>query len=346
MSPRPAGQGAHRPGPARLGGERHAAVQGADAARRAGHGHGRVRAHRRPGRAAPGRARPPRRATGDGEPRQTPASKPADRRLRRQRTGASSGLAGARAGLGSKDSTNIPRPQRRVSTTTRRHRLSTPPLAGAPASILARTEAPQAPHDGRQVFQRLLRHRIIFLGQQVDDDLANRICAELMLLAAEDGKRDISLYINSPGGSVTRRHGDLRHDAVRAERRRAPYAMGMAASMGQFLLCAGTHGKRYALPHAQILLHQPHGGIGGTASDIRDPGRADPDTEAGAGRADRVPHRPDAWSRSRPTRTATAGSPRTRRRTTAWSTTWSAAPTRFPPRDLFPDPRPSEEHTS
>ena len=72
----------------------------------------------------------------------------------------------------------------------------------------------------------------------------------------------------------------------------ATYAMGMAASMGQFLLCAGTHGKRYALPHAQILLHQPHGGVGGTETDIRIQARADPVPEEGAGRADRVPHRP------------------------------------------------------
>ncbi len=127
--------------------------------------------------------------------------------------------------------------------------MSMPPPAGKPASILARVaEAPPGTLVGEQVFQRLLRHRIVFLGQQVDDELANRICAELVLLAAEDARRDISLYINSPGGSVS---------------------AGMAASMGQFLLCAGTAGKRYALPHAQILMHQPSGGIGGTASDIR-----------------------------------------------------------------------------
>jgi len=119
-----------------------------------------------------------------------------------------------------------------------------------------------------QFFQRLLRHRIIFLGQQVDDDMANRICAELILLAAEDPKRDISLYINSPGGSVSA--GLAIYDVMQfVPNDIATYAMGMAASMGQFLLCAGTTGKRYAMPHAQIMLHQPHGGIGGTASDIR-----------------------------------------------------------------------------
>lgn len=121
---------------------------------------------------------------------------------------------------------------------------------------------------GDQLFQRLLRHRIIFLGQQVDDDLANRICAELVLLAAEDEKRDISLYINSPGGSVSA--GMAIYDVMQyVPNDVATYAMGMAASMGQFLLCAGAPGKRYALPHAQILMHQPSGGIGGTASDIR-----------------------------------------------------------------------------
>ena len=135
-------------------------------------------------------------------------------------------------------------------------------------SVLARTtEAPPLPL-GDPLFQRLLRHRIILLGQQVDDDLANRICAELVLLAAEDSRRDISVYINSPGGSVSA--GLAIYDVMQyVPNDIATYAMGMAASMGQFLLCAGTAGKRYALPHAQILMHQPHGGIGGTASDIR-----------------------------------------------------------------------------
>jgi ATP-dependent Clp protease protease subunit len=146
--------------------------------------------------------------------------------------------------------------------------VTTSPEDRLPHRILARaTEAPMLPL-GDQLFQRLLRHRIIFLGQQVDDDLANRICAELVLLAAEDPKRDISLYINSPGGSVSA--GLAIYDVMQyVPNDIATYAMGMAASMGQFLLCAGTTGKRYAMPHAQIMLHQPHGGIGGTASDIR-----------------------------------------------------------------------------
>jgi ATP-dependent Clp protease, protease subunit len=137
-----------------------------------------------------------------------------------------------------------------------------------PARILARAaEAPLFPL-GDALFQRLLRHRIIFLGQQVDDELANRISAELVLLAAEDPKRDISIYINSPGGSVSA--GLAIYDMMQyVPNDVATYAMGMAASMGQFLLCAGAPGKRYAMPHAQVMLHQPHGGIGGTASDIR-----------------------------------------------------------------------------
>jgi ATP-dependent Clp protease, protease subunit len=137
----------------------------------------------------------------------------------------------------------------------------------APPSIVAAAEPPVLPF-GDQLFQRLLRHRIIFLGQQVDDDIANRICAELVLLASEDDKRDISLYINSPGGSVYA--GMAIYDVMQyVPNDIATYAMGMAASMGQFLLTAGAPGKRYALPHAQILMHQPSGGIGGTASDIR-----------------------------------------------------------------------------
>jgi ATP-dependent Clp protease protease subunit len=121
---------------------------------------------------------------------------------------------------------------------------------------------------GDQLFARLLRHRIILLGQQVDEDIANRICAELVLLAAEDAKADISIYINSPGGSVYA--GLAIYDVMQyVPNDVATYVMGMAASMGQFLLCAGTEGKRFALPHAQILMHQPSGGIGGSASDIR-----------------------------------------------------------------------------
>lgn len=146
--------------------------------------------------------------------------------------------------------------------------VTMPPHDRQLSRVLARTtEAPPLPM-GDPLFQRLLRHRIIILGQQVDDDLANRICAELVLLASEDDKRDISMFINSPGGSVTA--GMAIYDMMQyVPNDVATYAMGMAASMGQFLLCAGAQGKRYALPHAAVLMHQPHGGIGGTATDIR-----------------------------------------------------------------------------
>jgi ATP-dependent Clp protease protease subunit len=117
------------------------------------------------------------------------------------------------------------------------------------------------------VYDRLLRERIIFLGQPVDDTIANQICAQLLLLAAEDPSRDIALYINSPGGSVTA--GMAIFDTMTfVDCDVATYAMGLAASMGQFLLSAGTRGKRYALPHSRIMMHQPSAGIGGTASDI------------------------------------------------------------------------------
>ncbi|MBX6391691.1 MAG: ATP-dependent Clp protease proteolytic subunit, partial [Frankia sp.] len=118
-----------------------------------------------------------------------------------------------------------------------------------------------------QVFQRLLRERIIFLGTAVDDEVANAICGQLLLLNAEDPNRDIYLYINSPGGVVSA--GMAIYDTMQyLENDVATVALGLCASMGQFLLCAGTPGKRYALPHTRILMHQPSGGIQGTASDI------------------------------------------------------------------------------
>jgi ATP-dependent Clp protease protease subunit len=117
------------------------------------------------------------------------------------------------------------------------------------------------------VYERLLQQRIIVLGQQVDDEIANRIVAQLLLLFAEDPEAEIRLYINSPGGSVMA--GMAIYDTMQyIECDVATYAMGLAASMGQFLLTAGERGKRYALPHAQILMHQPSAGVGGTESDI------------------------------------------------------------------------------
>jgi ATP-dependent Clp protease protease subunit len=117
------------------------------------------------------------------------------------------------------------------------------------------------------VYDRLLRERIIFLGQAVDDTIANQICAQLLLLSAEDSSRDINLYVNSPGGSVTA--GMAIFDTMEfVECDIATYSLGLSASMGQFLLTAGAKGKRYALPHSRIMMHQPSAGIGGTASDI------------------------------------------------------------------------------
>jgi ATP-dependent Clp protease, protease subunit len=130
-----------------------------------------------------------------------------------------------------------------------------------------RGPGPGSPTLDDRVYDRLLRERIIFLGSVVEDTIANAICAQLLLLAAEDESRDISLYINSPGGSVTA--GMAIYDTMEfIPNDVSTVAIGLAASMGQFLLCAGARGKRYATPHARIMMHQPSGGIGGTAADI------------------------------------------------------------------------------
>ncbi|TCO39650.1 ATP-dependent Clp protease protease subunit [Rathayibacter tanaceti] len=118
------------------------------------------------------------------------------------------------------------------------------------------------------VFDRLLKDRIIWLGSEVRDENANEIAAKLLLLAAEDAERDIYLYINSPGGSITA--GMAIYDTMQfVPNDIVTVGIGMAASMGQLLLTAGTQGKRYITPNARVLLHQPHGGFGGTASDIQ-----------------------------------------------------------------------------
>ena len=118
------------------------------------------------------------------------------------------------------------------------------------------------------VFDRLLKDRIIWLGSEVRDDNANEIAAKLLLLAAEDPKKDIYLYVNSPGGSITA--GMAIYDTMQfVPNDIVTVGIGMAASMGQLLLTAGTKGKRYITPNARVLLHQPHGGFGGTASDIQ-----------------------------------------------------------------------------
>ncbi len=135
-------------------------------------------------------------------------------------------------------------------------------------------ETPMARSEGQglglndSIYNRLLRERIIWLGSEVRDDNANAICAQLMLLAAEDPDKDIYLYINSPGGSITA--GMAIYDTMQfIQPDVATVAMGMAASMGQFLLSSGAKGKRYITPHARVLMHQPSGGVGGTATDVR-----------------------------------------------------------------------------
>ena len=135
-------------------------------------------------------------------------------------------------------------------------------------------QMPQARTEGAgmglndNIYNRLLKERIIWLGSEVRDENANAICAQMMLLAAEDPQKDIFLYINSPGGSITA--GMAIYDTMQfVQPDVATVAMGMAASMGQFLLSSGAKGKRFATPHARVMMHQPSGGIGGTATDIR-----------------------------------------------------------------------------
>ena len=118
------------------------------------------------------------------------------------------------------------------------------------------------------IFERLLKDRIIWLGEEVRDDNANEICAKMLLLAAEDSTKDIFLYINSPGGSITA--GMAIYDTMQyVPNDIVTVGIGMCASMGQFLLSSGTKGKRYATPNTRVLLHQPSGGFGGTADDIQ-----------------------------------------------------------------------------
>jgi ATP-dependent Clp protease, protease subunit len=117
------------------------------------------------------------------------------------------------------------------------------------------------------IFQRLLQDRIVYLGSEVTDEAANRITAQLLLLDAEDPETDITFYINSPGGSV--HAGMAIYDTMRLIKPDvATWGIGFVASMGQFLLTAGTQGKRYVLPNTELLMHQPSAGIGGSASDI------------------------------------------------------------------------------
>jgi ATP-dependent Clp protease protease subunit len=145
--------------------------------------------------------------------------------------------------------------RRRGKSTMAQH--TTPNMAG-----------PDSSGQDQYIYNRLLKERIIWLGSEVRDDNANLICSQLLLLSAEDPEKDIYLYINSPGGSVTA--GMAIYDTMEfIPNDVVTVATGLAASMGQFLLSSGTKGKRYATPNARILMHQPSGGIGGTASDIK-----------------------------------------------------------------------------
>ncbi|MGC7094914.1 ClpP family protease [Amycolatopsis lurida] len=117
------------------------------------------------------------------------------------------------------------------------------------------------------VYEQLLRDRIVFLGSEVTDEVANRITAQLLLLAADDPDRDITFYINSPGGSVTA--GMAIYDTMQlVQPDVATWGLGFVASMGQFLLSSGTPGKRFLLPNTRVLMHQPSAGIGGSAADV------------------------------------------------------------------------------
>lgn len=134
--------------------------------------------------------------------------------------------------------------------------------------VIARSPGGSMAGFGDMLDERLLRERIIWLEGEVRDENSNRIAKQLQVLAAEDPTRDITLYINSPGGSITA--GMVIYDTMQLiPNDVTTIAMGLAASMGQFLLCAGAAGKRYATPNTRIMMHQPLGGIGGTASDIK-----------------------------------------------------------------------------
>ncbi|MCI1901438.1 MAG: ATP-dependent Clp protease proteolytic subunit [Bifidobacteriaceae bacterium] len=136
----------------------------------------------------------------------------------------------------------------------------------SPLPAMADGDMPAGPND--PIFNRLLKERIIWLGSEVKDENANVICAQMLTLAAEDPSKDIWLYINSPGGSITA--GMAIYDTMQLiEPDVATIAVGMAASMGQFLLSSGTKGKRFLTSHARVLMHQPSGGVGGTATDVR-----------------------------------------------------------------------------
>jgi len=143
--------------------------------------------------------------------------------------------------------------------------FDTPAAPAVPALPFAQNVTGMEP--SADIYARLLKNRIVFLGSEVNDQVANFITAQMLYLEAEDSERDIWLYINSPGGSVTA--GMAIYDTMQfVEPDVGTICMGLGASMGQFLLCAGARGKRYALPHARIMMHQPSAGMQGQAADI------------------------------------------------------------------------------
>ena len=140
-------------------------------------------------------------------------------------------------------------------------RMTTPPM------ITPMAQGPGGFDLGQDIYNRLLKERIVFLGTDVNDNIANQLAAQILYLDGQDSDQDIWLYINSPGGSISA--GMAIYDTMQfVTADVGTVCMGLAASMGQFLLCAGAEGKRYALPHSQIMMHQPSGGFQGQASDI------------------------------------------------------------------------------
>ncbi len=153
-----------------------------------------------------------------------------------------------------------------TSAAPRRSAASLRLVTELPAPLAA--DLPGLDSAGFQIYNQLLSNRIVFLGTDVNDQIANQICAQLLYLEGQDAEKDIWLYINSPGGSVSA--GMAIYDTMNfIGPDVATICMGMAASMGQFLLCAGAEGKRFSLPHARIMMHQPSGGFQGQASDIK-----------------------------------------------------------------------------
>ncbi len=169
------------------------------------------------------------------------------------------------------------------------------------------------------IYSRLLKDRIVFLGWPIDDTVANLVIAQLLFLQAEDPERDIYLYINSPGGSVTA--GLAIYDTMQyITNDVVTICMGQAASMGAVLLAAGAAGKRSALKNSRVMIHQPLGGSQGQASDDRDLHQGDPRHPGQAVRHPGQAHRAGPWRRSPRTATATSSCRPTRPRPTAWST--------------------------